>query len=157
MITKIDVTKLLNDLNDEHSEAFIKELYSTPLIPSHIIKYLNDRRSFDISKFYEKLRYNYNHKKSDLYINIVKEVDNVEEVLTTLAAYNLQVLLFAKNVQDKEMFYKNSRVQEVTEVLSKYYKTFDIDSCIKLLSLIKADIKLFEELRKDKVKEESVA
>ena len=110
---------------------------------------MNYNRSFDVANFYEKIRYNYNKKRSDLYLNIVKELDNVEDVLTTLASYNLQVLLYARKLDDKEMFYRNSRVEEVTRVLNNYYKTFDIDSCIKILSLIKADIKLFEAIRKE--------
>lgn len=152
MITKGDVTILLNDLQEKGVDinGYLKELYSTSSIPSSIIKFLNENRSFDIANFYEKLRHNYNKKRSDLYLNIVKELDdNVEEVLTTLASYNLQVLLYAKSLEDKEMFYRNSRVEEVTRVLNNYYKTFDIESCVKVLSLIKADIKVFESLRKE--------
>ena len=152
MITKSDVTILLNDLQERGVDinGYLKELYSTSSIPSNVIKFLNENRSFDIANFYEKLRHNYNKKRSDLYLNIVKELDdNVEEVLTTLASYNLQVLLYARSLEDKEMFYRNSRVEEVTRVLNNYYKTFDIESCVKVLSLIKADIKVFESLRKE--------
>lgn len=150
MITKGDITLLLDDLKERGIDinGYLKELYSTPTIPVNIIKFLNDNRGFDIANFYEKLRYNYNHKRSDLYLNIVKELDDVEDVLTTLASYNLQVLLYARKVKDKEMFYRNSRVDEVTKVLNDYYDTFDIDKCVKVLSLIKADIKLFEQLKR---------
>ena len=150
MITKSDVTLLLNDLQDNGIDinGYVRELYSTSSIPANILKFLNDNRSFDIANFYEKLRRNYNKKRSDLYINIVKEdTDDIEEVLTTLASYNLQVLLYARQVKDKEMFYRNSRVEEVTRVLNNYYKTFDLEKCVKLLSLIKADIKAFESLK----------
>lgn len=151
MVTKSDITILLNDLQEKGVDinGYLRELYSTSSIPLNIIKFLNDNRSFDVANFYEKIRYNYNKKRSDLYLNIVKELDNVEDVLTTLASYNLQVLLYAKKLDDKEMFYRNSRVEEVTRVLNNYYKNFDIDSCIKILSLIKADIKLFEAIRKE--------
>ena len=150
MITKSDITLLLNDLQDKGIDinGYVRELYSTSSIPTNIIKFINDNRSFDIANFYEKLRRNYNKKRSDLYINIVKEdIDDIEEVLTTLASYNLQVLLYARQVKDKEMFYRNSRVEEVTRVLNNYYKTFDLEKCVKLLSLIKADIKAFESLK----------
>ena len=149
MISKLDVLGLLNDLKEKGEDVlkYEKEVIKSPYVPLEVIKFLNTRRSFDVSNFFEKLRSNYNHKKSDLYLNIVKEVDNVEEVLTTLAAYNLQVLLFAKKVEDKEMFYRNTRVEEVTRVLNNYYKTFDLKSCVGLLSLIKADIKLFESVK----------
>ena len=149
MIKKPDILLLLTELQDNGEDVshYINKLYKTKDIPLDIIKFLNDHRELDVVSFYEKLRYNYNHKKSDLYINIVKEIDDVEEVLTTLAAYNLQVLLFAKKVNNKESFYKATRVEEVTRVLNNYYKTYDIGMCQKLLYLIKADIKLFEEIK----------
>lgn len=149
MISRLDILSLLNELkeNGEDVNSYEKEVMLSTSIPINIIKFLNDKRSFDVSKFFEKLRYSYNHKKSDLYLNIVKEVSDVEEVLTTLASYNLQVLLFAKKVKDKEMFYRNTRVEEVTRALNNYYKTFELDSCLQILSLIKADIKLFESVK----------
>lgn len=149
MINKNDLFLLLNELKEKGVDinGYVKELYSTSTVPLNVIKFINEHRSLDIANFYEKLRYNYNHKKSDLYINIVKEVEDLESILTTLAAYNLQVLLYAKKIRDKETFFRNTRVEEVTKVLNTYYKTFDIDACSKLLSLIKADIKLFESIK----------
>lgn len=150
MIKKNDLLLLLAELQAKgNTEAtkFITRLYKTTSIPLDIIKYINDNREFDIAQFYEKLRKSYNNKRSDLYINIVKEIDDINEVLTTLASYNLQVLLFAKKLDNKDLFYRNSRVEEVTRVLNNYYKTYNIEDCYKILSLIKADIKLFEEIK----------
>lgn len=140
---------LLTELQEKGEDVskYIKTLYKTPEIPLDTIKFINEHRELDVVSFYEKLRSNYNHKKSDLYINIVKETDDLSEILTTLAAYNLQVLLFAKKLTDKDSFYKASRVEEVTRVLNNYYKTYDIDKCRLLLALIKADIKLFEGIK----------
>ena len=151
MITKSDITLLLNELKDKGIDinGYIKELYSSSTIPLNILEFLTDTRNLAVANFSEKLRSNYNKKKSDLYINIVKEdIDDIETILTTLASYNLQVLLYARQLKDKEMFYRNSRVEEVTRVLNNYYKTFDLETCIKLISLIKADIKVFESLKK---------
>ena len=149
MIKKTDILMLLTELQatGEDVSKYIKTLYKTPEIPLDTIKFINEHRELDVVSFYEKLRSNYNHKKSDLYINIVKETDDLSEILTTLAAYNLQVLLFAKKLTDKDAFYKASRVEEVTRVLNNYYKTYDIDKCRLLLALIKADIKLFEGIK----------
>lgn len=149
MLKKTDVLLLLTELQDNGIEVdrYIKQLYKTSNIPLDIIKFINDNRQIDVAQFYEKLRSNYNKKKSDLYINIVKEIDDLDDILTTLAAYNLQVLLFSKKLDNKELFFKASRVEEVTRVLNNYYKTYDIDKCRLVLSLIKADIKLFEEIR----------
>lgn len=149
MIKKTDILMLLTELQEKGEDVskYIKTLYKTPEIPLDTIKFINEHRELDVVSFYEKLRSNYNHKKSDLYINIVKETDDLSEILTTLAAYNLQVLLFAKKLTDKDAFYKASRVEEVTRVLNNYYKTYDIDKCRLLLTLIKADIKLFEGIK----------
>ena len=77
----------------------------------------------------------------------MRGIDDVEEIITTLSSYNLQVALFARRIENKEMFYRNTRVIEVTKVLRDYYTSFDLEGCITILSLIKADIKLFEELK----------
>ena len=149
MWKKTDVLMLLTELQDNGKDVskYINNLYKTSSIPLDIIKFINDQRQLDVAQFYERLRSNYNHKKSDLYINIVKEIDDLDEILTTLAAYNLQVLLFGRKVENKELFYKASRVEEVTRVLNNYYRNYDIDKCRVVLSLIKADIKLFEEIK----------
>ena len=95
MLKKTDVLMLLTELQDNGKDVskYINNLYKTSSIPLDIIKFINDQRQLDVAQFYERLRSNYNHKKSDLYINIVKEIDDLDEILTTLAAYNLQVLL----------------------------------------------------------------
>lgn len=149
MISKLDILSLLSDLKDrgEDVTTYEQEVIKNVSVPLSVIKFLNEKRSFEVSKFFEKLRYSYNHKKSNLYLNIVKEISDVEDVLTTLASYNLQVLIYAKKVEDKEMFYRNTRVEEVTRVLNNYYKTFDLEECITVLSLLKADIKLFESVK----------
>lgn len=149
MLKKTDVLMLLTELQDNGKDVskYINNLYKTSSIPLDIIKFINDQRQLDVAQFYERLRSNYNNKKSDLYINIVKEIDDLDEILTTLAAYNLQVLLFGRKVENKELFYKASRVEEVTRVLNNYYRNYDIDKCRVVLSLIKADIKLFEEIK----------
>ena len=150
MLRKNDILMLLTDLQDQGEDVskYINNLYKTKDIPLETLKFINDKRQINVAEFYDKLRKNYNNKKSDLYINIVKEnIDDIDEILTTLAAYNLQVLLFARKLEDKEVFYKASRVEEVTRVLNNYYKTFDLEQCRLLLVLIKADIKLFESIR----------
>lgn len=150
MIKKNDILLLLTELQDngENVSKYISTLYKTKDIPIETIKFINDKREIDVASFYERLRSNYNHKKSDLYINIVKEdLNDLDEILTTLAAYNLQVLLFARKLDNKELFYKFSRVEEVTRVLNNYYKTYDIEKCRLILTLIKADLKLFEAIK----------
>ena len=96
------------------------------------------------TNFYENLRKNYNNKKSKLYGNIVKEIDKPDEILTTLSSFLTQAILFSKKLEDKEMFLRHARVADVTRVLTSYFKDFDLSYCIRLMQLLKADIKALE-------------
>ena len=146
MITKNDILLLLTELQETGTEVnsyFVKTL-NTPNVSLEVLKFINDQRQLDVAAFYELLRKNYNSKKSPLYKNIVKDDVNPEETLTTLAALNLQILLFAKKLDDDKMFLKHSRAEEITRVLNNYYKTYDLLPCLKLVKLIKADLVAFE-------------
>ena len=95
MITKTDLLMLLSELQDsgiDTTKEFTKVVTSREL-PMDVIKFINDKRGFEVSGFYEHIRRSYNVKKSKLYINIMKETTDVNDVLTTLAALNLQILL----------------------------------------------------------------
>lgn len=147
MITKNECLLLLTELQDkgEDVDSKIKELISSPSVPIETIKFLNDHRQLDVAAFYEKLRVNYNHKKSNLYKNLVKEeFDSPEEALTTLASLCLQILLYSKNVTNKPLFLTHSRLKEITDVLNKYTIDYDLRPCLTLLYLIKSDLKGLE-------------
>lgn len=146
MISKNDCLLLLSKLKDDgiDTKDITLELVKSRDVPINVIKFINDNRSLDLTKFYQKLRKSYNNKKSNLYINIVKEVDKPEEMLTTLASLNLQLLLFSKNCDNYNMFLKHARAKEIALVLAKYYSDYDLTNCQKLLSIIKADLKACE-------------
>lgn len=142
MISKNDIILLLTELEEAGVEVqpqLQKTLHSS-VIPLDVVKFINDHRQLDLTAFYEKLRKNYNHKKSKLYLAIVKEVINPVEVITTLSSYNLQVALYAKQLEDNQMFLKHSRAREVNIVLTQYYTNYDLTNCLALLRLIKADL-----------------
>ena len=149
MITKNDCILLLSDLEDKGIDVkqALTEAVQTPDISINVLKFINDNRQLDLSRFYEKVRKSYNKKKSNLYINIVKEIESPTDVLTTLSAMLTQILLFAKDVEDKEMFLRHSRAQEISYVLANYFKTFDLTTCLQLLRIIKADIKALESIK----------
>ena len=149
MITKNECLEKLFLLKDEgiECEAQIKQLLLETQPSIEIIQFISNNIELNIRKFYEKLRKSYNDKKSKLYINIVKEITDPNEVLTTLAAMNLQILLFSKKVEDKQMFFRHSRASEITAVLNNYYKTYDITNCIKILRIIKTDLKALERIK----------
>lgn len=151
-ITKQDCLVLLNDIKE--SGVDVKEMTKKVVISKEvsleIIDFINQSRPFEVSQFYEKLRKSYNEKKSTLYKNIVKsdEVEQPKEVLITLSSLGLQILLYAKNLEDSQMFLRQARYEELTCCLYHYSKTFDLLPAIKLLRLFKMDLKAFEYLNK---------
>ena len=148
MITRNDCYLLLAEINEKgiDTSAQIKSLMSSTSIPLDVIKFINDNRQLDLTSFYEKIRKSYNNKKSKLYINIVKEVENPQDVLTTLSSLLTQILLFTKSADDKQMFMRHSRAQEISQVLHNYFKDYNLTDCVKLLRLIKADLKALENM-----------
>ena len=151
MISRNDLILLLTELEDQ-GENVSKELNTLMInssIPSSVLKFINQRRHFDVANFYDLIRRNYNSKKSSLYINLVRESFNdPNEVLITLSALNLQIMLYAKKLDDNKMFLKHSRGEEIAYVLNHYYKTYDLIPCLKLIRLIKADLKSFEAINR---------
>jgi len=150
MLTKDDLIVLLNDISTKGID--VKEqmasLFSTSNIPHSTLKFINDNRQFDVANFYELLRKNHNTKKSPLYKNLVtEEIDSPFDALITLSALNLQIMLFAKKLDDNRLFLKHSRAEEITKVLNNYHNTFDIIPCLKVLKLIKNDLKCFESIK----------
>ena len=149
MLTKNDLLLLLTEIEatGKDVDLLITKLLKVDTISYEVLKFINDERQFDVSVFYELLRKNYNKKRSSLYINLVKEdTDASAEVLVTLSALNLQIMLFAKKLPDSKMFLKHSRAEEITRVLNNYHKTYDLIPCLKLLKLIKADLVAFEQV-----------
>lgn len=150
MISKADCLLLLTELKekgldtDEQTKMLLKNQEPT----LEIIKFINDNRQFEVTRFYQKIRKSYNDKKSNLYINIVKEITEPSEVLTTLSAMLTQILLFSRGLDSIQMFLRHSRAEEISLVLTNYFRTYDITNCQKLLRLIKADIKALEYVSK---------
>ena len=149
MITKNDCLLLLTDISNRGTDTshMMKRLMQAQDVDLEVIKFINENRPLEVAKFYEQLRYNYNHKKSKLYINIVKDIDDVHETLTTLSALLTQILLFSKKCDDRELFLKHSRAEEIGLVLTRYFKTYDLQTCLQLLRLIKLDLKALESIK----------
>lgn len=159
MITRNDCLLLLADMSDNgiDTEDATRKLVMSNDVPIEVIKFINDHRQLDLSAFYEKLRKSYNNKKSNLYINLVKEdLDEPSKLLSTLASLQLQILLFSDKAEDREMFLRHSRAREVALVLSNYFKTYDLTNCVKLLRLVKADLKALESIKPSTKKAQNV-
>jgi len=147
MITKNDTILLLGELDDAGIDTtdMLELALRSADVNIAVVKFINSHRPFEANKFYEKIRKSYNSKRSTLYINIMREdMKSPIDMLTTLASLQLQLLLFSKEVQDVQMFLKHTRFEEICSALHTYSKTFDLVPCIKVLQLVKADIKAFQ-------------
>lgn len=157
MLQKNDLILILTDMEDKEKQGdnFYKgahehliKMFTTNDISLETLKFINERRPLDVTNFYERIRKNYNNKKSNLYKNIVKDIEDPTEAITTLSAFVLNLFLYSKHVEEenKTQFFKHVRAEEVTRVLNKFYKDHDVSSALKELRIIKADIIAFEEI-----------
>lgn len=150
MLTKTDCILLLTEQQSQGVDVgeMIQLVLKSPTPPVEVLQFINEHRQLDLSNFYLKLKKNYNSKKSKLYKNIVKEIEEPNEVLVTLSALLTQIILFANCVEDRQMFLKSARAEEITKVLDSYFTTYNIMNCVKLLKLVKADLKVIEYINK---------
>lgn len=144
MITNTDCILLLTEIATPEAIKLINEVVKDTKPSIDALKYIQQNRSIEVINFYEYLRKAYNQKHSTIYINIVKEIEEPQEVLTTLSALLTQILLFGRKIDNKVLFYKHARAEEIGKVLTHYFKTYDITKAIELLKLIKADLVALE-------------
>lgn len=156
MLTRNDCLLLLSELEtfDNVDKEKLKQITlktaSQLNISLDTLKFINTYKPLDVKNFYNQIRQNYNNKKSKLYINIVKEIDDTTKVLTTLSSLLTQILLYSENTEkcdNKQLFLQHSRAKEISLALTKYFENYDITICLQLLRLIKADIKSLEQLQ----------
>lgn len=148
MLQKQDLILLLTDLQSDGIDVKnqLEKVFSSQSISMDVLKFINDNRQLDLTNFYDHIRKTYNQKKSKLYINIVKDIEDPQEVLTTLSSLALQILLYSNKVNDRQLFLKHSRFDEIEYCLYNYSKTYDITQCLKLIKLIKLDLKAMESI-----------
>ena len=146
MITKNDCMSILVKLGDEgiNTDKEIKKLLLSKEIPLEIIKFIADNRGIEVMNFYEMLRKSHNKKKSPLYTNIVREQEDIQEVVITLSSLLTQIALYGSKLEDPTEFYKTVRANEITEILNKYYTEQEYSLPIKLLKVIKSDLVVLE-------------
>lgn len=149
MITKNDCLTVLVALEDRglNINQPMKKLVTSKEVPIEVLKFILDNRGIEVANFYEMLRKKHNDKKSPLYHNIVKDLTDPEEVVTTLACLLVQITLYSKKLStNKEIFKREVRAEEITRVLNNYYVTGTLDSCLALLRLLKADLLVLEHI-----------
>lgn len=146
MITKNDCMTLLVKLEDDglNVNTYLKQLMSSKEIPIEVLKFIAKNRGIEVANFYEMLRRRHNQKKSVLYTNIVKDQDNISDILITLSSLLTQIALYAGKLENPAEFYKEVRVKEITKCLATYYETGDDSIILKLIQVIKNDLLVME-------------
>lgn len=147
MITKNDCLTVLVSLEDKgiDIDKQMKKLLSSKEIPLDTLKFISDNRGIEVANFYEMLRKKHNQKKSPLYHNIVKDITDPDEIVTTLACLLVQITLYSKKLEtNKEIFKREVRAEEITRVLNDYYSTGLLDQCLALIKLLKTDLLVLE-------------
>ena len=149
MITKNDCLTVLVALEDKgiNINVPMRKLVTSKEVPLDVLKFILDNRGIEVASFYEMLRKKHNDKKSPLYHNIVKEVTDAEDIITTLACLLVQITLYSKKLPaNKEIFQREVRAEEITRVLNNYYSTGELDQCLALLKLLKTDLLVLEHI-----------
>ena len=147
MITKTDCLTILVSLEDKGLDINgpMKKLITSKEIPLEVLRFISDNRGIEVANFYEMLRKKHNQKKSPLYYNIVKDITDPDEIVTTLACLLVQVTLYGNKLETgKEIFQREIRAEEITRVLNNYYSTGSLDQCLALIKLLKADLLVLE-------------
>jgi hypothetical protein len=122
----------------------MRKLVVSKEIPLEVLKFISQHRGIEVANFYEMLRKKHNQKKSPLYLNIVKEVSTLDDVITTLVCLLTQITLYSNKLDNKDSFLKEVRAEEITRVLNEYFKEGTYDTCIALLKIIKSDLLVLE-------------
>lgn len=147
MLTKNDCLLLLADLKNkgEDTSIYVKKTISSNKIDLDVLKFINTKQPLDLVLFYQTLRRKYNTKKSKLYKEIV-QVDEKEpkDIVVTLSSLLTQILLYSNTVENKQLFLKHARADEISKVLLSYFQSYNLKLCTQLLTLIKADLKACE-------------
>ncbi len=147
MITKNDCLSVLVSLEDTgvNIDNIMRKLLSSKEIPMDVLKFILEHRGIEVANFYEMLRKRHNQKKSPLYHNIVKDLEDPDDVITTLACMLVQITLYGNKLQsNRDIFNREVRAEEITRVLNEYYRTGTLDQCIALIKLIKTDVLVLE-------------
>ena len=147
MITKNDCLTLLVALEDRgvKIDQPMKKLVTSKEVPIEVLKFILDNRGIEVANFYEMLRKKHNQKKSPIYHNIVKDIEDPDELVTTLSCLLVQIALYCKKLQsNKEIFKREVRAEEITRVLNYYYSTGTLDQCVALMKLLRADLLVLE-------------
>lgn len=152
MITKNDCLLLLSELQDKGLETkpYVMKVLKDNNVNLEVLKFINDNRKLELTEFYNFLRNRYNEKKSKLYKEIVQiDEKQPKDIVVTLSSLLTQILLYSNKVENKQLFLKHSRADEISKVLVKYFQDYDVQLCVSMMNLLKADLKACEYISKN--------
>ena len=80
MINKSDLMTVLVALEDRGLDINqpMRKLVTAKEIPTEVLKFILDNKGIEVANFYEMLRKKHNEKKSPLYHNIVKDIEDID-------------------------------------------------------------------------------
>ena len=149
MITKNDCLTILVALEDRgvNIDVPMKKLITSKEIPLEVLKFILTNRGIEVANFYEMLRKKHNQKKSPLYHNIVKDITDPDDIITTLACLLVQINLYSKKLlTNRAVFLREALAEEITRVLHTYYDTGELEQCLALIKLLKTDLLVLEHI-----------
>lgn len=152
MITKNDCLLLLSELQDKGLETkpYVMKVLKDNNVNLEVLKFINDNRKLELTEFYNFLRNRYNEKKSKLYKEIVQiDEKQPKDIVVTLSSLLTQILLYSNKVENKQLFLRHSRADEISKVLVKYFQDYDVQLCVSMMNLLKADLKACEYISKN--------
>lgn len=153
MLQKNDLLLLLSNIQENNPNTDIRDyvdmVIKTPGINLEVLKFINDNRPLDVGAFYEKLRKSYNDKRSNLYINIMKSDETeLKDTMIIITSLLNQIMIYANKVEDRQLFLKHARADELCKAILLYLTNYDIKPAVTLLQLVKADLKTLQEIKK---------
>lgn len=146
-ITKDDCLSILLKIEDTKGiniDPYMKKLFMSQNVPIDVLKFIAQNKGIEVANFYEMLRKKHNQKKSPLYINILKETTTPADIITTLTCLLTQVVLYNNKLTGNSNFIKEVRAEEITRVLNSYFRDGNLEDCVALLKLIRADLLVLE-------------
>ena len=152
MITKNDCLLLLSELQDKGLETkpYVMKVLKDNNVNLEVLKFINDNRKLELTEFYNFLRNRYNEKKSKLYKEIVQiDEKQPKDIVVTLSSLLTQILLYSNKVENKQLFLRHSRADEISKVLVKYFQDYDVQLCVSMMNLLKAALKACEYISKN--------
>ncbi len=148
IIDRQECYTLLFDMQSKgiNIEEPLKKLVQSKDVHLDVIRFINNNRDLDITRFYNNLRKQNNTKKSRLYLQIMKEEEKEEELIKTASSFITHSFIFSESLEEttRRKFFKSIRLETLVDSIKKYITEYNIQPIKDILKIIKIDIKILE-------------